>query len=110
MNSFQNKTVIVTGASSGIGKACAIEFAKRGANVVLAGRNQDALEKVRAQISSVSKVISVVTDVSREEDCKNLIETAIKNFGKINVLINNAGISMRALFEVVDIKVLKQVM
>jgi dehydrogenase/reductase SDR family protein 7B len=110
MNDFSGKTVIITGASSGIGKACAMEFAKRGANVVLAARNADSLEKVAAQLADVSKVISVVCDVSREEDCKNLIDTAVNNFGKINVLINNAGISMRALFEEVDMNVLKQVM
>src|SRR5436190_3712687 len=108
MDDFSGKTVIVTGASSGIGKACALEFAKRGANVVLAGRNADALEKVTSQISS--KTISVVADVSREEDCRNLIDATIKNFGSIHVLVNNAGISMRALFEEVDMSVLKQVM
>src|SRR5258706_1205352 len=110
MNFFTGKTVIVTGASSGIGKACVLEFAKRGANIVLAARNAAALENVAAQISPVSKSIAVATDVSREEDCRNLVEAAIKNFGRIDVVINNAGISMRALFEEADIKVLKQVM
>jgi len=110
MNFFSGKTVIVTGASSGIGKACALEFAKRGANIVLAARDPKALENVAAQISSISKAIPVVTDVSREDDCRNMVETAMKHFGKINVVVNNAGISMRALFEEADIKVLKQVM
>ena len=109
-NFFNGKTVVVTGASSGIGKACALELARRGANIVLAARNAEELEKVAAQVSSRSKAVSVVTDVAREEDCRNLIENAAKHFGKINVLINNAGISMRALFDEVDINVLKQVM
>lgn len=110
MNDFSGKVVIITGASSGIGKACALEFAQRGANVVLAARSADALQKVASQLVPGSKSVSVVTDVSREGDCKNLVETAVKNFGKIDVLINNAGISMRALFEEADMNVLKQVM
>ena len=110
MGSFSGKTVIITGASSGIGKACALEFAKHGANIVMAARNQDTLQSVVAQVSSLSKAIAVVADVSKEEDCRNLIETAVKNFSTVDVLINNAGISMRALFAEADINVLKQVM
>src|SRR5258706_7627655 len=110
MNFFTGKTVIVTGASSGIGKACVLEFAKRGANIVLAARNAAALENVAAQISSVSKSIAVATDVSHDEDSRNLVEAAIKNFGKIDVFINNARISITALFEESDIKGLKHVM
>lgn len=109
MNDFSGKTIIITGASSGIGKACALEFGKRGANLVLAARNSELLKSVAAQMTS-GKVVTVIADVSREEDCKNIIESAIKNFGAVNILINNAGISMRALFSEADIKVLKQVM
>ena len=65
---MKNKLVIVTGASSGIGKACAIEFAQKGANVVLVARSQSKLEELAVQISSYGvQVLSVVADVSREE-------------------------------------------
>ena len=111
MKSFSNKVVIVTGASSGIGKACAIAFAKAGADVVLASRNESELKNVEREISSLGvKTLCVATDVSKENDCKNLIETTIKNFGRVDVLINSAGISMRALFEDVQLDVLRRVM
>ena len=108
---MKNKVVIITGASSGIGKACALEFANGGASVVLAARNQSRLDSVVDQIKSTKgQAISVVADVSKEEDCKNLIEVAIANFGKIDVLVNNAGISMRAILENTEISVIEKVM
>ena len=108
---MKNKLVIVTGASSGIGKACAEKFAQQGANLVLAARSVDKLREVAEKVSSYGvEVLSVVTDVSNEEDCKNLVEEALIKFGRIDVLVNNAGISMRAVFADLDISVLKKVM
>ncbi|HLG35702.1 MAG TPA: SDR family oxidoreductase [Bacteroidia bacterium] len=111
MKNFSGKVVIVTGASSGIGKACAIAFANAGADVVLASRNIDELKNIAQQISSLGvKAISISTDVSKESDCKNLIDETIKNFGRIDILINCAGISMRALLLDVQLDVLRKVM
>lgn len=109
---FKNKTVIVTGASSGIGKSLAEELARRGANVVLAARQYVTLCEITAELEAnyPIKAFAVQTDVSNEEDCKQLIQQAISTFGKIDVLINNAGLSMRALFNDVDLVVLKNLM
>ena len=108
---MKNKLVIVTGASSGIGRACAEKFAQEGANLVLAARSADKLSEVAENIARYGvQVLPVVTDVTREEDCKNLVEKALIKFGKIDVLVNNAGISMRASFSDLDISVLKKVM
>jgi len=110
--SLKGKVVIITGASSGIGEACAFEFAKRGANVVLAARQYVKLCELTQQISDRYKVkcLAVQTDVSVEEDCKQLIQQTISTFGQVDILINNAGISMRALFKGLDLEVLKKVM
>ncbi len=108
---MKNKLVIVTGASSGIGKACAIEFAKKGANLVLAARSADKLSELSEELLGLGvQVLIVPTDVSKEEDCKVLMDKTLKTFGKIDILVNNAGISMRAAFSEIDISVLKQVM
>lgn len=108
---MKNKLVIVTGASSGIGKACAEKFAQQGANIVLAARSGEKLQEVAEGISAYGvDVLSVVTDVSKEEDCKTLVDEALRKFGRIDVLINNAGISMRAAFADLDVSVLKKVM
>ncbi|MDG1849560.1 MAG: SDR family oxidoreductase [Flavobacteriales bacterium] len=108
---MKNKLVIVTGASSGIGKACAVEFAQKGADVVLVARSESKLEVVAEQISSYGvQVLSVVADVSQEEDCKKMVDEVLLKFGKIDVLVNNAGISMRAAFSEIDLSVLKKVM
>jgi len=106
---FESKTVIITGASSGIGKACAIEFARAGSNVVLASRNIGELLKTETEcLKYIDNTLAVECDVSDEKDCNKLINQAISAFGRIDILINNAGMSMRALFEDVDISVLKK--
>lgn len=85
---LRGKTTVITGASSGIGRAAAIEMARRGANVVLAARRVDRLAEVAAICAGYGAGASVVaTDVRREEDCRNLIERA----GHVDVLVNNAG-------------------
>ena len=114
---YKDKVVIVTGASSGIGLASARKFASLGAKVILAARSVDKLEEISNELnekfnsqSSTAKVLCVKTDVTKEEDCKNLIEQTVKYFGKIDILINNAGISMRAVFKDMDLKVMKSLM
>ena len=106
---MQNKVVVITGASSGIGKALAEVYASKGFDLVLAARRIDRLKELEDKLNNV-KILSVKTDVSIESDCKNLIESAIQEFGKIDVLINNAGISMRASTIDVDMNVLRKVM
>ncbi len=111
MKSFQNKVVVITGASSGIGLACAREFAQCGAILSLAARSVDALESLKAELELLgTSVLVVPTDVSIESDCQHLIAETIKTFGGIDVLINNAGISMRALFRDVELSVMKRLM
>jgi short-subunit dehydrogenase len=108
---MKDKIVIITGASSGIGKACAIAFSDAGTNIVLAARDGDKLKEIETQLKEKGRgVLTVITDVTKEEDCKRLIESTVSHFGKIDVVICNAGISMRALFADVDLKVLKQLM
>jgi short-subunit dehydrogenase len=108
---YNKKVVIITGASSGIGLACAWEFARMGASVVLAARNSAAIDKLSDEIISEGlDAFPVKTDVSSEEECRNLIESTVKHYKRIDILINNAGLSMRALFSQVDLKVLRKLM
>jgi short-subunit dehydrogenase len=109
---FKNKTVVITGASSGIGKACAEELASQGANLVLGARQYVTLCEITADLESRFgiKAVAVQCDVSQEEDCEHLIKQAILTFNRIDVLINNAGISMRALFNDLDLKVIRNLM
>lgn len=108
---MNQKIVVITGASSGIGKALAFEFASRGSKIVLAARNLDKLKEVEESIKVMgNEVLTVKTDVSIEGDCKNLIKETFTKFGGIDVLINNAGISMRALFVDLDLSVIKNLM
>lgn len=106
---MQIKVVVITGASSGIGRALAEKFASENWNLVLAARRIERLRELEQSIHNV-EVLSVQTDVTSEEACKNLIDRALEKFGKIDVLINNAGISMRASIEDVKTEVLHQVM
>lgn len=110
---MKDKVIIITGSSSGIGKATAEVFAKNGAKIVLNARNENQLNEVTEAIKKQTKnsnIIAVSGDVSIEKDCIKLIDSAVSNFGQIDVLINNAGISMRALFSDVDLSVIKKVM
>ncbi len=109
---LNDKVVIITGASSGIGKALAIEFASRGANLVLAARQYVALCELTESLIKKCNIqaVAVQCDVSNEDDCSHLIKQTILTFNRIDVLVNNAGISMRALFKDVDLNVLKTLM
>jgi len=107
---MQKKVVVITGASSGIGKALAEKYASGGWNVVIAARRIELLEDISRKFKSTTGVLAVKTDVTREPDCKNLIDKAIEKFGHIDVLINNAGISMRALFKDADMEVMHRLM
>ena len=105
------KVVVVTGASSGIGRSLSIEFARNGYNVVAAARKVDQLESVKKDIEKAGgKALIVATDVSKESDCERLMAETMTTFGRIDVLINNAGISMRAVFEKTDLNVIRQLM
>jgi short-subunit dehydrogenase len=108
---LKDKVVIITGASSGIGEAAAHAFAREGSRLVLAARNTAKLEQVKQDCEQIgAQVLIVRCDVSNEESCRQLVSEALRRFGAIDVLINNAGISMRALFSDLDISVIKQVM
>ena len=109
---INNKVVIITGASSGIGMACAHAFYEKGAQLVLAARSEEIIKELAETFNNKGtlRAIAVRTDVSIENDCKNLIEKAITAFGKIDILINNAGVSMRANFADVELDVLRRLM
>ncbi|MBU2651319.1 MAG: SDR family oxidoreductase [Bacteroidetes bacterium] len=105
------KTVIVTGASSGIGRALAFEMAARKAKVVIVARNREKLEAVENELKATgTEVLALTADVSIEDDCRRLVEETVKRFGGIDVLINNAGLSMRALFLETDLQVIRRLM
>jgi len=92
---FADKTVIITGSSSGIGAGVAVEFAKRGANLILTGRNVDQLNNVKNQCIEAglkeNQVVVVAGEITEEKCQTELIENALKNFNQIDILVNNAG-------------------
>ena len=106
---FKDKVVVVTGGTDGIGKALVDLLLAQGARVATCGRNHDKLYQLQSSHPS-AHLHTTVADVSSENDCRRLIETTVKFFGGIDVLINNAGISMRPLMTDVDIDVIRRVM
>lgn len=106
---FNNKIIAVTGGTDGIGRALVEAFLNDGAKVATCARNADKLQELQSHYSE-DKLLTIVADVSKETDCKNFIEKTLHVFGKIDILINNAGISMRALFRETDLETLKRVM
>lgn len=91
---LKNKVVVVTGASSGIGEEISLAYAEKGANLVLSARRADKLQAVseKCMLVGADSTVVVNCDVSKNEDCKNLIEQAIKTHGCIDILILNAGV------------------
>ena len=109
MYSIKNKVVVVTGASSGIGKALSQIVLQQGAKIAVCARNIKNLEEAFAGIN-IDNVFLFQADVSTESDCEAFINSIIKKWGRIDVLINNAGISMRALFEEANLDVIRVLM
>lgn len=108
---MKDKVVVITGGSSGIGRALAERFGEEGSKVVITGRRKDQLETVAASLKEKGvDVLPVVADASVEKDCADAVSLAIENYGRIDVLINNAGISMRALFEDLQVDIFRKVM
>ena len=106
---FNNKVVAVTGGSDGIGKALVEALLQKGAKVATCSRNHDKLYRLQRSFASFP-LHTTVTDVSDENECRRFIESTIKVFGGIDVLINNAGISMRSELKDVNVEVIKKVM
>jgi short-subunit dehydrogenase len=108
---MKDKVVVITGASSGIGKALAFAFGREQATIVICARRLESLKPVGAELSqSGIENLCIQADVSSESDIKQLIEATIQKYGRLDILINNAGISMRSLVIDVDPNVIRQVM
>ncbi|MBR4064727.1 MAG: SDR family oxidoreductase [Tidjanibacter sp.] len=108
---FEGKVTIITGASSGIGKALAYEFAASGAKVVLGARSEEKLAEIAADIRAKGgEAVYCKCDVTQEEECKRLVECAVENYGGVDILICNAGLSMRALLDDLDLSVIRRLM
>ena len=108
---MSNKVVIITGGSSGIGKALAFEFGKNGYSVVITGRNPQNLDQAEKELLAYKiDAKGIVCDSASEEETRDMIREVVDLYGGIDLLINNAGISMRSMFEDVQMEVMKQVM
>lgn len=106
---FYDKVVVVTGGTDGIGRALISLLIEAGAKVATCGRNHDKLYALQLEYSQVM-LHTIVCDVSHEEECKRFIESTVETFGTIDILINNAGISMRSLFDDADTDVIRRIM
>lgn len=108
---MKEKVVVITGGTSGIGRALAEEFGRHGARVVITGRNEEALSSSTRELEGKGiRILGVRADVTRTEDNKRMVEETLSAFGRIDILINNAGVSMRALFRDVETDVIRKVM
>ncbi|HRY98761.1 MAG TPA: SDR family oxidoreductase [Bacteroidales bacterium] len=108
---MKGRTIIITGASSGIGKALSMELGAAGARVVMGARQAEGLRAMQETFAAHGwEGLTLQTDVSVETDCQRLVQAAVEAYGGVDVLINNAGISMRALFDGIDLKVLRRLM
>src|SRR4249919_880781 len=92
---FHGKTIIITGAGSGIGRATALIFAREGANVVCADLNEKGARETAAQINGPGKTLVVKADVTSREQVNDMVQRAIETFGSVEFLFNSAGAAMR---------------
>ncbi|MFK3976666.1 SDR family oxidoreductase [Shewanella vesiculosa] len=103
-NNVENKVIVITGASSGMGEAAARHLASMGAKVVLGARRADRIEQLVSEIKAKGgEALALATDVTNKNDVKNLVDAAINTFGRIDVLINNAGVMPLSMFESVKV-------
>lgn len=109
MDQIQGKVVVITGGSDGIGKALVELYINKGAKVATCARNYEKLYQLQSAHTGKPLFIHA-TDVSKEIDCRGFIDAVIKEFGTIDILINNAGVSMRALVQDVDLDTIRRVM
>ena len=109
MADYKDKIVVITGGSDGIGKALVAQFLALGAKVATCGRTQTKLDDLAREFNSPNLLV-IAADVSQQSDCTSFIEKVVSQWGTIDILINNAGISMRALVKEVSIDTLKNVM
>lgn len=104
-----SKVIWITGASSGIGKALAIDYAEQGAQLILSARNKKALEVVKSSCSNAGNIKVLPLDLTDNSDLSSVVSKAIGLFGKVDILINNAGISQRALVKDTVLEVDRQI-
>ncbi len=102
MPDFNGKTVIITGASAGVGAACARAFAGEGANLVLAARGRPALDAIATELAPATDVLAIPMDVADDQACVDLLSQAESRFGSVDVLVNNAGVHHRGPVRAVD--------
>ncbi|GAB3902109.1 SDR family oxidoreductase [Larkinella knui] len=108
---MKNKVVLITGASSGIGRALAFAFGRQQASIVICARNVESLETVGAELSQAGiENLCLQADVSNESDVRQLIDATLRTYGRLDILINNAGISMRSMVLDLDPEVIRKVM
>ncbi len=107
---FKNKVVLITGGGKGIGRKCTSLFAAKGSTIIITGRTESALKETTQALTAAGYQVSYhVGDVTSREDCQRIVELVVKQYGRLDVLINNAGMSSRGLFEETSLEAFQKV-